>query len=325
MDKRPLPDLNTLFPIGLGALSLFGICLVLLVGRLGASRAETLQVQTSTPFDYVLLGTEPGISTMEVETPEPGFPDSSGSSGSPNTSAPGFAITAQQGLQGGSGSSSNSSSSSSSTSSSSSAVQTAAQNTSGAPIIVLGTSAKTSTPGFIAPSRTPTITFTPRFTPSITPSRTPQSQAQTSVSGQPTNTPTRTPTRTATSASVAPLNPGTYDDTDSHLLYGGSWSSTNVSGAYQNTLHVSNTLNNSVTFSFIGDEVRLFYQSGPSLGTIRISIDGAQFDLNESDTSTQSSEWVSAALDNKTHTVVITHFDGSSVNLDEIIVPDASQ
>jgi len=122
------------------------------------------------------------------------------------------------------------------------------------------------------------------------------------------------------------LNPGTYDDTDSHFLYSGNWTSqNNVSGAYQNTLHISNTLNtpnNSVTFGFIGRELRLFYQSGPSLGTIRISIDGAQFDLDQSDNSTQTSEWVSATLDNGTHTVVISHIDGGSVNLDSIIVPE---
>lgn len=77
-----------------------------------------------------------------------------------------------------------------------------------------------------------------------------------------------------------------------------------------------------MTFRFIGQEVRLFYQSAPSFGTIRISIDSAQFDLDQSGDSTYTGEWVSATLIDGTHTVVITHLEGGSVNLDFVIVPE---
>lgn len=129
-------------------------------------------------------------------------------------------------------------------------------------------------------------------------------------------------TLTLTSASTPPLNAGTYDDVDFRLLYSGNWTSqTNVSGAYQSTLHVSTTLTtpgNSVTFRFIGQEVRLFYQSGGSLGVVRVLLDTTQTLLDQSD---DSNELVLTATQAGTHTVTITHLSGGSVNLDSVIVP----
>src|SRR5688572_22427468 len=85
------------------------------------------------------------------------------------------------------------------------------------------------------------------------------------------------PTVTPASASPAPLNAGTYDDAYPGLTYSEGWDSqTNVSGAHNNTLHISTTLTNpgsSVTFRFIGQEVRILYQSGASLGTVRVMLD----------------------------------------------------
>jgi hypothetical protein len=153
------------------------------------------------------------------------------------------------------------------------------------------------------------ILLTP-MTPGAT-TRTPLSSAIASSS----------PTVTPTSASAPPLNPGTYDDVDFRLIYSGNWSQTNVSGAYQGTLHVSYNLGNSVTFSFIGRQVRLIYQSGIGLGTVRIILDNKQpIDLNQQDTSTH--EWESPSLVNETHTITITHLSGGSVNLDYVVVPN---
>lgn len=130
------------------------------------------------------------------------------------------------------------------------------------------------------------------------------------------------PTITPASASPPPLNPGTYDDVYPGLIYSNGWvPQTNVSGAYQSTLHVSTTLTtpgNSVTFRFIGQEVRLFYQSGASLGVVRITLDATQTLLDQSDT---SNEYVLSAPQVGTHTVTITHLSGGSVNLDSVIVP----
>jgi len=131
-------------------------------------------------------------------------------------------------------------------------------------------------------------------------------------------------TPSPTSASAPPLNPGTYDDIDFRLIYSGNWSNqTNVSGAYQGTLHISTTLTtpgNSVTFRFIGQDVRILYQSGASLGVARIMLDTTQTLLNQSAT---SNELVLTAATSGTHTVTITHLSGGAVNLDSVIIPSA--
>jgi len=131
---------------------------------------------------------------------------------------------------------------------------------------------------------------------------------------QRTNTPAPP---TATSASGPPLNAGTYDDVDSHLIYTG-WNATNVTGAYSNTLHVSFSPGSTITFRFIGRDLRLLYQGGSTLGQIRITIDAVSENLDQS----SGSEWVSDSFTNGTHTVSITHVGGGSVNLDQVIIPE---
>jgi len=243
MDKKPPFDLSLVIPIVIGFFSVFGICLVLLLGRITASRAEVSAPETSTPFQYLFLGTEPAVSTSE--------PDSEGTETATKT-----------------------------------------------PI-------KLSSPVFTVDTSTDESGAT------ISP------DATTSPSSLITSTPT------PTSASTSPLNPATYDEGDTRIVYTGDWiAQSGVSGAYLTTLHVSNTLGNTITFRFIGQQVRLFYQSGLSLGTIRIVIDGLQIDLDQSDPDTVTIEWASALLINGTHTVVITHLSGGSINLDSVVVPN---
>ena len=130
------------------------------------------------------------------------------------------------------------------------------------------------------------------------------------------------PTATLASAAPPPLNPGTYDDVYPGLIYSGNWvNQTNVSSAYLNTLHISNTLTtpgNSVTFRFIGQEVRVLYQSGASLGVMGITLDTTSSQLDQSDS---SNELVLTATQSGTHTVTLTHLSGGTVNLDSVIVP----
>ena len=238
MNNQPSFDRGLLIPIVLGIFSVFGICLVLVLGRLGASRSQVTVEDTATPFQYIFLGTEPAVVS---ETPE-----EEGSDEVTNT-----------------------------------------------------------------PRVTPTeVDFFDAITP--LPSQTESSLVVLS-----------TPTPSPVSSSTAPLNPGTYDDTDSHLRYEGDWIvQRGVSGAFQNTLHVSSTLGNSVTFRFIGQQLRLFYQPGSGLGTMQIDLDGVQFELDQSDNVSVISEWSSPLLINGTHTLEITHLSGGAINLDQLIVPD---
>lgn len=136
-----------------------------------------------------------------------------------------------------------------------------------------------------------------------------------------TNTPGGGALPTATLSTAAASD--TYDDTNSRFAYTGNWvSQTNVSGAYQGTLHVSNTIGDTVTFSFTGDEIHLFYQAGLSLGNIVITIDGAgPPPFSQAQNETQIKEWVYELDTAGTHSIVIQHFSGGSVNIDSLRIP----
>jgi hypothetical protein len=138
-----------------------------------------------------------------------------------------------------------------------------------------------------------------------------------------TNTPGGFPTSTLTPTLSSPVASNTYDDTDSQLSYSSGWSSqTGVNGAYQGTLHISSANGNNVTFTFTGHEIHLFYQAGPSLGSITITIDGLGGPaISQAQSQTQIKEWASGLLSAGTHLVVITHSSGGSINIDSLVVP----
>lgn len=125
---------------------------------------------------------------------------------------------------------------------------------------------------------------------------------------------TNTSPPTSTSASGPPLNPGTYDDVDARLVYNG-WNATGSTGS---TLHVSVVPGSTVSFRFIGTQVRLLYQGGSTLGQVRITIDTVSETLDQS----SGNEWVSDPFTTGTHSVLITHISGGSVNLDQVIIPE---
>lgn len=130
---------------------------------------------------------------------------------------------------------------------------------------------------------------------------------------------TSTPTATPTIPSVL----AQYDDTYYAILYDGEWTSqTNVTGAYQNTLHISFTIQNYAYFTFVGQQVIVGFQAGPSLGTILINLDGAEFQVSQASAQTQLLEWRSPVLVMGTHELIIEHLSGGSVNIDSITIPD---
>jgi hypothetical protein len=289
-ENSPRFDLTTYLPIGVGIISLFGICLLLIASRLAAPRAIVEVPDTATPFSYLLIGTEPGIATI-VPTVE-----------FIGTREVGFAVTAYSGISG-SGDSS------------------IAEPTQQRPAALTPADTADDLLTLMSPTRTlrpalTTATNTPISLPSVPGSTT--SIAPTS---------TRQPTLTSTSVGAPPLNAGTYDDTDSHLTYNGDWiSQANVSGAQNGTLHVSQTLGNTITFRFIGDQLRIVFQSGAGLGVMAAAIDGVAITppLNQSAAPPGSSEWVIPGLTNATHLVVVTHSSGGSINIDQVIVPNVA-
>jgi len=177
---------------------------------------------------------------------------------------------------------------------------------------------------------TPEETMTPADTEAPFASNTPRPLVFPTLAptGRPTNTPRNvflfsdTPTRTPTLVSTSTPGASVYDDTDFRLVYSGDWVvEDDVSGAYQDTLHISNTAGDSVTFTFLGQQVYFTYQSGPSLGTVTVTLDSLGFTLDQSDSVTQAEDWVSGLLVYGTHTVTITHTGGGSVNIDSFTIP----
>ena len=296
-ETKPALDRSTLLPILLGVFSLFGILLVFAIGRFNSERNALPAEDTATPFRYLLIGTEPGVSTSEALTPEPdASADPSGDLSGDSTRSPGLVVTAQQGTSSGSGSPS--SGNATKTKTSPSVIQTISGTTGTAPVIILNPVTKSATPGFGIIERTHTPSRTPGPTITVTPSR--------------------TRNVTSTAETQVPLMPGRYDDSHPLIVYDG-WNSITDPNAYQSTLHVSSTAGAAVTFRFTGRQIRITYQTSPSFGTIQINVGGYNFDLDESN---GTNEWVSSLLAQGTYVVVITHTAGGSVNIDSIIVPD---
>lgn len=170
----------------------------------------------------------------------------------------------------------------------------------------------------------PSAAPSPFSTPILITPRPPRTVTGSAPGTPRTGTATRAVISTSTRTST-PSTANTYDDTDSRLTYSGSWTSQlGVSGAYQDSLHISNTVGNSVTFTFTGTEVHVFYQAGPSLGNITITIDSfgvGGLPISQAQNTTQIKEWVSDVLSSGTHTVVIQHNGGGSINIDRIYIP----
>lgn len=294
-ENSPRFDISTALPVGVGMISLFGICLLLIANRLAAPRAVVEVPDTATPFRYVFLGTEPGISSA-VPSDE-----------IIETRTVGFSVTAQSGF------------------SSADDDSGIAESTRPVPTRLITRTPTEDALVLISPTANLQPTSATRFPTQAGQGITSTPIALSTLPGSTaTVAPVVTRTLTPTSISAAPMIAGTYDDTDSHLTYTGNWiSQTGQPGAEGGTLHVSSTLNNTITFRFIGDQLRIIYQSGASLGYMTAVIDGTAFPpLNQSGSPSTRSEWAVTGLSTTTHTVTLTHSSGGSVNIDQVIIPD---
>jgi hypothetical protein len=133
-----------------------------------------------------------------------------------------------------------------------------------------------------------------------------------------------TNTLITTTVTVQPLG-STYDDADPKLNYTGNWiGQSGVNNTYRNTLHISGTIGDAVQLVFYGQKIRITYQAGPSLGTIAIKLDTADYVLDQSAIDTRSNEWESPVQPLVNHTITITHISGGSINIDSLVVVDIS-
>ena len=175
----------------------------------------------------------------------------------------------------------------------------------------------------LTPENTPTPIVLDTSTPkSLVPTSVPNTKSSNGAS--PTNTAISF-VQNATATPTIALVLLKVDDSDYSLLYDGTWDNpTNVAGAYQETLHISLTVGNAVTFSFTGQQAIVSYQAGPSLGHISINLDGLVFDINQASDETKILNWQSQILVKATHTLRIEHLSGGSVNIDSITIPNLS-
>lgn len=127
-----------------------------------------------------------------------------------------------------------------------------------------------------------------------------------------------------TATGAAPQTIGvTYDDVDISLLYTGDWlAQSGVADANQKTLHVSNTIGNSVELVFFGQKVRFIYQAGTGLGQVALRLDTLDFALDQTATQASLGIWESPVLPLGNHTLTITHISGGAINVDSFVVVD---
>lgn len=81
----------------------------------------------------------------------------------------------------------------------------------------------------------------------------------------------------AFSVNIASNGVGTYDDFGTLVSsrFFGSWtSSTSTSGAFQSTLHWSDTPGSLVRFTFFGEQIQVVFSRGPNRGRALVTIDG---------------------------------------------------
>jgi hypothetical protein len=68
MNNQPSFDRGLFIPIGVGIFSLIGICIILVAGRITTLRGNVQEIPTATAFKYALVGTEPAITTVTLES-----------------------------------------------------------------------------------------------------------------------------------------------------------------------------------------------------------------------------------------------------------------
>ena len=74
---------------------------------------------------------------------------------------------------------------------------------------------------------------------------------------------------------IAPLGAGKYDDMNTALAYGGSWSTYTGTGPYQNTMHYTNATGATASFTFQSPaQFILSYQAASNRSDILVSVDG---------------------------------------------------
>ena len=169
-----------------------------------------------------------------------------------------------------------------------------------------------------------TATVPENWSGTVTPSRLkytfgPTSMTYTSVTSNQANQ-----NYTATYSST-PVEAGTYDDPGPDFAYSGAWLTSSFSGPYLNTLHYTNTIGASATFTFDGNKFTLITTSASNRGQMDIYVDDVKITtLNLYGAATiWQKTWTSPAFTNGIHTVRFVNVSTSAayyVDVDGITI-----
>ncbi|MCJ7622722.1 MAG: discoidin domain-containing protein [Anaerolineaceae bacterium] len=129
-------------------------------------------------------------------------------------------------------------------------------------------------------------------------------------------------TRTPTQVVLSPVGTGTFDDTNSHIAYSGYWMIKSESSAYQSSLHYSNTINETISLKFTGNQFGFIYNTDSLGGIVEIYVDDQLLaSINQYSTGTVWQKiWDSPILTTGTHTLTMKHAQGGAAYLDALIV-----
>jgi hypothetical protein len=126
------------------------------------------------------------------------------------------------------------------------------------------------------------------------------------------------PSPSVTPTPDQPLPAGKFDDTDPRIDYDRFWTFEMNSGtayAYKGTLHISTGIGNKVSFYCTGQRFHLGYQRGKNFGVVTVLIDDQSYTFHEQ---AFGNIWRSPQLSSGTHSVILIHESGESINLDYV-------
>ncbi|KAF8599936.1 hypothetical protein BDV93DRAFT_559922 [Ceratobasidium sp. AG-I] len=133
------------------------------------------------------------------------------------------------------------------------------------------------------------------------------------------------PEKSGPAASNVPAGALIVDDTDPSVSYSSNWtipdSNLGRGAYYRNTLHATQHPGSTATFKFKGTAVWYFSDIDVPHGNVQISVDGGSGNTTSGYSSVQLTQrliWSQENLEDREHTVVITHADsdGSYATLD---------
>ncbi len=99
-----------------------------------------------------------------------------------------------------------------------------------------------------------------------------------------------------------------HQQSDSHIVYKGTWKISAAEGASGGTLAFANSAGASVTITFNGTHLALIAKKSPKYGKAKITLDGkylGTIDLYSSQVEYRQKVWETGALAPGSHTVII--------------------